>query len=38
MGLSLRRGDVVTLRVEGEGEERRLEELATLFGKHYDFT
>ena len=38
MGLSLRRGDVVTLRVEGEGEERRLEELATLFGKLYDFT
>ncbi|MGN0866439.1 MAG: HPr family phosphocarrier protein [Oligosphaeraceae bacterium] len=38
MGLSLRRGDVVTLRVEGEGEEEKLRELGELFGKHYDFT
>ncbi len=37
MGLSLRRGDVVTLRVEGEAEEEKLTELAELLGKHYDF-
>ncbi len=38
MGLSLRRGDVVTLRVEGDAEGEKLAELAELFGKHYDFT
>ncbi len=38
MGLSLRQGDVVTLRLEGEGEAEKLAELAELFSKKYDFT
>lgn len=38
MGLSLRQGDVVTLRLEGEGEAEKLDELAGLFSQKYDFT
>lgn len=38
MGLSLRQGDVVILRLEGEDEAEKLAELAGLFSKKYDFT
>lgn len=37
MGLALHKGDVVTIRVEGEGAELKLLELSDLFGKVYDF-
>ncbi len=38
MGLALRKGAVITIRVEGEGAEQKLQQLAELFEKEYDFS
>ena len=38
MALALRKGTVITLRVEGAEAKAKLAELAELFGKCYDYT